>query len=715
MNNEIIKEITNELNIKEFQTINTLKLLEEGNTIPFIARYRKEATGGLDEVQIKSIGDVYNYQVSLLKRKEDVIRLIDEKDMLTPELKDSIMKCTKLIDIEDIYRPFKEKKKTKATIAIANGLENLAKIIMSFPNKSLNEILDNYHTEKELTNEEKLEGAKYIIAEWISDNSNFRKWIRDYIFNKGIISSKKTKEEDEKKTYEMYYEYSENIRYIKSHRILALNRGENEKILNVSIDINKEDIYQYLERCLIKNENSCSKEIVVDAIKDSFKRLIFPSIEREIRTTLTDNANISAIENFTNNVSSLLMTPPMKEIIVLGFDPAFRTGCKLAVLDKNGDVLKIDKIYPHEPQNEIEKSKEKILSLIDKYNIDVIAIGNGTASRESEAFIANCLKECKKDTKYIIVNEAGASVYSASNLAIKEFPSLDVSERSAISIGRRLQDPLSELVKIEPKSIGVGLYQHDLKQKELDDALTFSIGNIVNSVGVNINTASKSILSYISGLTSKTIDNILDERTKKIKFNSREELKKIKGYSPKSYEQSIGFIRINDAINQLDKTKIHPESYNKTETLLKLLDCNLSDIGTTKLIDKLNNQNILDLSKNLNIDTFTLEDIITSLKEPLRDPREELCAPLLKSDILHIEDLKVGMELQGIVRNVVDFGAFVDIGLKNDGLVHISCITDKYIKHPSEVLTVGDIITVYVKEVFKDKNKVSLTMLKNKM
>ena len=708
MNEQIIIDIANNLNIKVFQVENTLKLLEEGSTIPFIARYRKEATSGLDEKKIKEISDVYKYQVNLLKRKEDVIRLIDEKNLLTEELKNKILSCTKLVDIEDLYRPYKEKKKTKATDAINNGLEGLAKIIMSFPNKCLEEIINNYTSCKVTTYNEKYEGVMYIIAEWISDNASYRKYIRNYIFNNGLITSKlKKNAKDENKTYEMYYDYNERIKYIKDHRVLALNRGENEDVLNVKITIDDDKIISYLENKIIKYDYPCSK-LVKDAIKDSYKRLIFPSVEREIRSDLTTLANKTAIDNFSSNVSNLLLTPPMKEIRVLGIDPAFRTGCKLAVLDKNGSVLSIDKIYPHEPHNKIKESEIKIVELVNKYNIDVIAIGNGTASRESERFIANTIKNNSLNCKYVIVSEAGASVYSASDLAIKEFPNLDVAERSAISIGRRLQDPLSELVKIDPKSIGVGLYQHDLKQKELDEALDFAVGSVVNSVGVNINTASPSLLKYISGLNSKTIASIIKEKERINKFTSRMELKKI--LSDKVFEQSIGFIRINDAVNILDRTKIHPESYEKTYNLLKYLNLSLEDIGTPKIKEVLKNINVESLEKELKIDKWTLEDIISCLKEPLRDPREDYSAPVLKEDILTIDDLKVGMKLQGVVRNVVDFGAFIDIGLHNDGLVHISEITSKYIKHPSEVLTVGDIVDCYVKEIFKEKEKVALTL-----
>ena len=711
MNEAIVKQIALEENITEKQILNTLKLLEEGNTIPFIARYRKEATNGLDETKIKKIETVYQYQINLLKRKEDVIRLIEEKDMMTDELKQKILSATKLIEIEDLYRPYKEKKKTKATIAIADGLEGLAKIILSFPlNKVPEDIAKTYKCKVENT-EKKLEGASYIISEYISDNANYRKYIRNYIVKNGTIKSKikKGKEvEDENKTYEMYYEYEEQIKHVKPHRILALNRGEKEGILNVKINFDQDKIEDYLQKKIIKNKDSLVCSLVINAIKDSLKRLILPSVEREIRSELTDNASEVSIENFSSNLKNLLLSPPMKEITVLGFDPAFRTGCKLAVLDKTGTVLDISVIYPHEPQNEKEKSKKHVQDLINKYHIEVIAIGNGTASRESEAFVADLIKGT--NTKYIIVNEAGASVYSASDLAIKEFPKLNVSERSAISIGRRLQDPLSELVKIDPKSIGVGLYQHDVKQKELTEALDFVVDSVVNSVGVNINTASKAILSHISGLTSKTIDKIIKLREEKGKYKTREELKKSTKLSDKVYEQAIGFIRINDGENPLDKTSIHPESYEKTYKLLEIINSNLNELGTDTLKEKLQKVDKEELQKELNIDMYTLEDIIKSLEKPLLDPRDELIKPTLKSDILTIDNLKEGMILEGTVRNVVDFGAFVDIGLKNDGLIHISNLSNNYVKHPSDILSVGDIIKCKVLEINKDKKKVALTL-----
>ena len=711
MNETIVKQIALEENITEKQILNTLKLLEEGNTIPFIARYRKEATNGLDETKIKKIETVYQYQINLLKRKEDVIRLIEEKDMMTDELKQKILNATKLVEIEDLYRPYKEKKKTKATIAIADGLEGLAKIILSFPlNKTPEDIAKTYECKVEDT-EKKLEGASYIISEYISDNANYRKYIRNYIVKNGTIKSKikKGKEtEDENKTYEMYYEYEEQIKHVKPHRILALNRGEKEGILNVKINFDQNQIEDYLQKKIIKNKDSLVCNLVINAIKDSLKRLILPSVEREIRSELTDNASEVSIENFSSNLKNLLLSPPMKEITVLGFDPAFRTGCKLAVLDKTGTVLDISVIYPHEPQNEKEKSKKHVQDLINKYHIDVIAIGNGTASRESEAFVADLIKGT--NTKYIIVNEAGASVYSASDLAIKEFPKLNVSERSAISIGRRLQDPLSELVKIDPKSIGVGLYQHDVKQKELTEALDFVVDSVVNSVGVNINTASKAILSHISGLTSKTIDKIIKLREEKGKYKTREDLKKSTKLSDKVYEQAIGFIRINDGENPLDKTSIHPESYEKTYKLLEIINSNLNELGTDTLKEKLQKIDKEKLQKELNIDMYTLEDIIKSLEKPLLDPRDELIKPTLKSDILTIDNLKEGMILEGTVRNVVDFGVFVDIGLKNDGLIHISNLSNNYVKHPSDILSVGDIIKCKVLEINKDKKKVALTL-----
>ena len=715
MNEQIIKEISNTSNIKISSIQNVLKLLEEGNTIPFIARYRKEVTGNLNEEQIREISEVYEYQVSLQKRKEDVIRLIDEKGMLTEELKNNILNCQKLVEVEDLYRPYKEKKKTKATEAIKNGLEPLAKIIMSFPEKiDFNEVAQKYLNENVKTIEEALQGSKYIIAEWISDNASYRKWIRNNMYHKGIIISKIKKNgeiNDQTKIYEMYYDYKEQVKYIKPHRILALNRGEKEGILNISINIDNDEIISFLQRKLIKNEKSPSTPLVIEAFKDSLKRLILPSVEREVRAELTEKGENSAIQNFSNNLENLLLTPPIKDKTVLGFDPAFRTGCKLAVIDKTGQKLEIAVIYPHEPHNKYEESKKIITNLVNKYNIDIIAIGNGTASRESEQFIARVIKEEKLPVEYIIVSEAGASVYSASKLAIEEFPDLTVEKRSAISIGRRLQDPLSELVKITPESIGVGQYQHDVTNKKLTESLDFVVSKTVNSVGVNINTASPSLLKYVSGITKKNIDKLIDYWNKKGKINSREEIRKEKLLTDKTYKQAIGFLRINDGNNILDETAVHPESYDVALNLLKEIDMNINDIGTDKLIKKLKEINLEEYVQKLNTDIYTLTDISESLQKPHRDPRDDMPKPILKSDVLNIDDLKVGMKLQGTVRNVIDFGAFIDIGLHEDGLIHISKLTKKYIKHPSDILNVGDIIDCYVIDINKEKEKISLSLI----
>lgn len=710
MNEDIIKEISEELNIKDEQTATVLKLLEDGNTIPFIARYRKEATGALDEEQIRKINEVYEYQVNLLKRKEDVIRLIDEKGLLTDEIKKNIMEAKKLVEVEDIYAPFKEKKKTKATEAIKNGLEGLAKIIMSEPVNLSDDMINKFLNENVKTKEDAVTGAKYIIAEWISDNAYFRKWIRSYFYKNGIIISKlKKNATDENKTYEMYYDFHENVKYIKPHRVLAINRGENEKILSVSIDINTDDIESYLKSKLIKKESNANKYIE-EAITDSYKRLIGPSIEREIRSELTEKSEDESIEVFKENLENLLLIPPMKDKTVLGFDPAFRTGCKLAVVDSTSKVLNISVIYPHEPKNEWEQSKKVLKDLISKYNVELISIGNGTASRESEKLVSETLQDIKT-CKYAIVSEAGASVYSASPLAISEFPDLTVEKRSAISIARRLQDPLNELVKIDPKSIGVGQYQHDVSQKKLSESLDFTVSKCVNNVGVNINTASPSILKYISGLTKSAIDKIIKYRDENGKIKSREEIKKKKLLTDKVYEQSIGFMRVIDGTNPLDVTNIHTESYDKTLKLLEYLNLSVNDIGSKELIDKLNAIDIPTISKELDIDMYTLNDIVESLKAPNRDFRDSYEMPLLKSDILTIDNLKLNMELEGTVRNVVDFGAFIDIGLHNDALVHISKITNKYIKHPSEVLSVGDIVKCYVIDINKEKEKVSLSLI----
>ena len=709
MNQDIIKQTSIELSIKPHQVEAVLKLLSEGNTIPFIARYRKEATGALDEEQIRKINELYEYQVNLLKRKEDVIRLIDEKGLLTEELKNQILSASKLVEVEDLYRPYKEKKKTKATDAINNGLEPLAKIIMSFPIKgSINEIASKYLNDKVKTVEDAIQGAKYIIAEWISDNASYRKWIRNYTYRNGVIITKIKKDaNDENKTYEMYYDYQEKVKEIKPHRVLAINRAENEKVISVNIDIDKDEIINHIKTKIIKNDKSFVLDIVIDAINDAYKRLISPSIEREIRSELTEKAEEVAIDNFGKNLEKLLLQPPMKDKMVLGLDPAYRTGCKLAVLSPVGQSLEIAVIYPHEPVKKYDEAKKIVLDLIDKYKIDIIAIGNGTASRESEAFIADVIKESNRKVEYIIVSEAGASVYSASKIAIEEFPDLTVEKRSAISIGRRLQDPLAELVKIEPESIGVGLYQHDVSNKRLTESLDFVVSSAVNKVGVNVNTASPSLFKYVSGITKKNIEKILEYRNKN-RIKNREEIKKI--LSDKTYEQAIGFLRVVDGTNPLDVTGIHPESYDITLKLLAMLDLSITDLGTDKLIEKLD-IDINDYSKKLNTDIYTLQDIIECLKKPNRDPRDEMPKPILRSDILHIEDLQVGMKLQGTVRNVVDFGVFIDIGLKNDGLAHISKLTNKYIKHPMEVVNVGDIVDCYVDGINLEKNKVSLSLL----
>ena len=714
MNKDIIKEISLNLNIKDTQVEVVLKMLEEGNTIPFIARYRKEATGALDEEQIKSINEVYMYQVNLLKRKEDVIRLIEEKGLMTDELKDKIMTSTKLVEVEDLYRPFKEKKKTKATEAIKNGLEPLAKMILSYPTLgNIDSLVNKFINENVKTKEDAITGAGYIIAEYISDNASYRKWIRSFIYRNGIIETKVKKENpDTKQVYEMYYNYQEKVNMIKPHRVLAINRAEDEKVITVSINVTNEEIISYLESKIIKNPNSYVVEIVKNSILDSYKRLIYPSIEREIRTDLTDHANEAAIDNFCKNLEALLLQPPIKEKTVLAFDPGYVNGCKLAVIDKTGKYLYSTVIKPFASSNSyLEQSKQVVINLLNNYNVDIVAIGNGTASRESEAFIVDIIKGLERKVEYIIVSEAGASIYSTEKVAQEEFPNLSPNERSAVSIGRRLQDPLAELVKIPPEGIGVGLYQHDVPEKDLKESLDFVVSKAVNSVGVNINTSSSSLLKYVSGITKKNIDKIIEYRDSKGKIKSREEIKKAKLLSDKVYEQAIGFLRIVDGDNILDVTGIHPESYDVTKKLLDKLNMSLNDIGSKELIEKLEKINIEEMAKEINTDFYTLEDIVKSLIRPNRDPRDEMPKPLLKSDILHVEDLKIGDLLQGTVRNVVDFGAFIDIGLHNDGLVHISKITNRYIKHPSEVLSVGDIVDCYVIDVNVEKEKVSLSLL----
>ena len=716
MNDIIISEISKDLGISDKSIRVVLELLEQGNTVPFIARYRKEATGALDEEQIRKINEVYLYQVNLLKRKEDVIRLIDEKGLMTDELKSKILSASKLVEVEDLYRPYKEKKKTKATDAINAGLEPLAKMIFSFPvSGDVESLAKKFINDKVKNVEEAIIGASYIISEWISDNAYYRKWIRNYTFKNGVLeSSVKKNAEDTNKIYEMYYDYSEKVCTIKPHRVLAINRGEKEKILNVNIEVDVEYILSFLNDKIIKNKDSFVCSIVSDAIMDSYKRLIKPSIEREIRSDLTDMANISAIDNFSKNLESLLLTPPMKEKTVLAFDPGYVNGCKIAVVDKTGKYLDSTVIKPflkNISEEQIKKCKEEIVRLIKKYNVDIIPIGNGTASRESEKFVSSMISEYGLACKYVIISEAGASIYSASNVAIEEFPDLAVEKRSAVSIGRRLQDPLSELVKIPPEGIGVGLYQHDLPQKDLRENLDFVVSKAVNSVGVNINTASPSLLKYVSGITKKNIDKIILYRDTNGKIMSRDEIKKKKLLTDKVYEQAIGFLRIVNGENILDSTGVHPESYDIVKKILDKYNLTYSDIGSDKLAKIFSDVDFDKLASEINSDKYTVSDIIACLLKPNRDPRDEMPAPILKSDVLDIKDLTVGMKLQGTVRNVIDFGAFIDIGLHNDGLAHISKLTDKYIKHPSDILSVGDIVDCYVLEIFPDKDKVSLSLI----
>ena len=716
MNDDIIKSISKEINKSEKHVKIVLEMLEEGNTVPFIARYRKEATGAMTEDEIRKISEVYLYQVNLLKRKEDVIRLIDEKGLMTDELRSKIMACEKLVDVEDLYRPYKEKKKTKATDAINNGLEPLAKMIMSFPTSGdINSMASKYVNDKVKDVDSAIEGAGYIIAEWISDNAYYRKWIRNYTYRNGLIVTKVKKDNpDTSKVYEMYYNYSEKVSEIKPHRVLAINRAEKEKVITVNIDVNVDEVIAFLESKIIKNDKSFVYSIVKNSILDSYKRLISGSIEREIRSDLKEKADISAIDNFSKNLECLLLQPPMKEKIVLAFDPGFVNGCKIAVVDKNGKYLDSTVIKPFLKgisSDSLKNCKEKIVNLIKKYSVDIIAIGNGTASRESEKFCADMIHEYGLNCKYVIVSEAGASIYSASKLAIEEFPDLEVEKRSAVSIGRRLQDPLSELVKIPPEGIGVGLYQHDVAEKSLKENLDFVVLKAVNSVGVNINTASPALLSYVSGINSKNINKIIEYRESNGRINSRDEIKKKKLLSDKTYEQAIGFLRVTEGSNVLDVTGIHPESYDITLKLLEILGLSLSDIGSSHMSDVLNGVNIDEMASKLGTDKYTLEDIIKSLISPNRDPRDDMPQPILKSDVLDIKDLSVGMKLQGTVRNVVDFGAFIDIGLHNDGLVHISRITERYIKHPSDILSVGDIVDCYVIDIDLDKEKVSLSLI----
>ena len=721
MNEQIISEIKKQLGIADKQVRSVLDLLNEGNTIPFIARYRKEATGGLDEEQINEIHKTWEYQNNLLDRKEQVIRLIDEKGMLTDELKAEILKADKLVEVEDLYRPFKEKKKTKATEAVAKGLEPLATFMMMFPTESIEEKAKEFLNDKVETVEEAIEGAKYIIAEMISDDANYRKSLRAEMVKSGVVqTSVKKNAEDERKVYEMYYDYSEPVRHMKPHRVLAINRAEKEKVITVKIDLDKERMTSYLEKKIIKNENSTAAPFIKDAIEDALKRLIYPSLEREVRSELTEKAEEQAIEVFADNLQKLLLQPPLKGKVVLGVDPAFRTGCKLTVCNEQGTVLDKGVIYPHEKtkggtvtDKQVNDSKREIIRLIHKYKIQIIAIGNGTASRETESFIADLIKEFQMKVQYVIVNEAGASVYSASDLAREEFPDFSVEERSAASIARRLQDPLSELVKIDPKSIGVGQYQHDVTPKKLNDSLNFVVTQAVNSVGVNVNTASKALLMYVSGLNKTSAENIVKFRDKVGKFNNREDIIKVPRLGDKTYEQAIGFLRIPESDEALDVTSVHPESYPIAKEIMKRFNITGDMFGKDEVKLIVEHMDRPRLQQELNVDKYTLDDILDAFIAPIRDPRDQFQTPILKSDILKLEDLTVGMELEGTVRNVVDFGAFIDIGLKEDGLLHISKISKSYIKHPKDVLNVGDIVKVYVLNIDRNRGKVGLTMLQD--
>ncbi|MDN5389436.1 MULTISPECIES: Tex family protein [Bacillus] len=714
----IVKQIAKETGLAPKHVESVIQLLEDGNTVPFIARYRKEQTGSMDEVQIQTLSERWGYIQHLNQRKDEVIRLIDEQGKLTGQLKLDIEKADKLQEVEDLYRPFKQKRKTKATIAKSKGLEPLADFIISLPrNEDVTAEARKYiNEEKEVMSaEEALEGAKNILAERISDEPEYRKWIRQETFKRGTLkSAAKDAEADEKKIYEMYYEYEEPIQKIVPHRVLAVNRGEKEEILRVSVEPPADRIQAYLEKRILQHKQTSAEDVLKSAIEDGYKRLIQPSIEREIRKELTEKAEDQAIHIFAENLRKLLLQPPMKGKLVLGVDPAFRTGCKLAVVDETGKMLQIDVIYPHPPVNKKSAAIEKVKRIIKDFQIEVIAIGNGTASRETEQFIADLLKDIDRKVYYLIVNEAGASVYSASELAREEFPDLQVEERSAVSIARRLQDPLAELVKIDPKSVGVGQYQHDVSQKKLNDSLRFVVETVVNQVGVNVNTASAALLQYVAGLSKTVAANIVKKRDEIGKFTSRKELKDIPRLGAKTYEQCIGFLRVPDGGEPLDRTGIHPESYKETRELLKKLGLSTAEIGTRELQDKINELNISEAAEQLGIGEITLKDICAQLTRPERDPRDEVPKPLLKTDVLQLEDLKEGMELQGTVRNVVDFGAFVDIGVKQDGLVHISKLSHSFVKHPLDVVSVGDIVTVWVEDVDAAKGRVSLSMVRDR-
>lgn len=718
LNQDIIQLLNKELTEYRPQQIKVvLNLLTEGNTVPFIARYRKEMTGTLDEVQIREIEERYNYLENLEKRKQEVLRLIDEQGKLTEELAQKIQQSAKVQKVEDLYRPYKQKRRTKATIAKENGLEPLADYLMSFPQSGdVYAKAEEFISEAVTTPEEALQGAHEIVAEQISDNPDFRTWIRTFTKNKGVYQSKvKDAEKDEKDVYEMYYDFAEPINKMVSHRVLASNRGEKEEILKVSIVVEEEKIFDYLERHLVTNNRSITVEFIREAYKDSYKRFIGPAIEREIRNELTEDADEQAINIFGENLRNLLLQPPLKGKVVLGFDPAYRTGCKLAVVDETGKVLAIEVIYPHKPapQAKRQAAGPAFQTLIKKYNVEMVAIGNGTASRESELFVAEQLKQIHQQVFYVIVNEAGASVYSASDIARNEFPDLQVEERSAVSIARRLQDPLSELVKIDPKAVGVGQYQHDVSQKRLSERLDFVVETAVNQVGVNVNTASPQLLQYASGLNKTTAQNIVNYREENGAFTSRPQLKKVPRLGPKAYEQAIGFLRIPGAKNILDTTAIHPESYVSAKEILAIAGVDLKTLGSEEATEKIKALELQQLQNELEIGKETIKDIIQALLQPGRDMRDEMPAPLLRQDVLTMEDLKPGMELQGTVRNVIDFGAFVDIGVKQDGLVHISKLSKKFVKHPTDVVSVGDVVTVWVESVDVKKGRISLTMVQS--
>ena len=708
--NDILKK---EFNLRDEQINNTIKLIDEGNTIPFIARYRKEMTGEMSDVTLRAFYDKLIYLRNLQNRKDDVIRIIEEQGKLTSEIKVSIEKANTLQEVEDIYAPYKQKKRTRATIAKERGLEQLALDILNKNISNINEEVSKYiNPEKDVNSvEDAIKGANDIIAEIVSDDAKIRKYIRELALRDGVIVTKNSNEE--KSVYDMYYDYSESVRTIAPHRVLAINRGEKEDFLKVKVEINNEKVINYIINEYVNDKNLKNKEVIVSAIEDSYKRLIFPSIEREIRNTLTENAQERAISVFGKNVKSLLLQAPVKDKVVMGFDPAFRTGCKIAVVDKNGKLLDTTTVYPTEPQNKVEESKKELKALIEKYNIDIIAIGNGTASRESEKFVSDMIKEIDREVQYIIVSEAGASVYSASELANEEHPDINVSLRGAISIARRLQDPLAELVKIDPKSIGVGQYQHDLNQKKLEGVLDGVVEDSVNSVGVDLNTASYSLLEHIAGISKTIAKNIVAYREENGDFTSRAQIKKVKRLGPQAFTQCAGFMRIEGAKNPLDNTGVHPESYDICKNMLDMLGYSLSDVENKNISDidsKVEAIGIKELSDKLQVGEVTLKDIIAEIKKPGRDPREEGIKPILRTDVLKIEDITEGMILKGTVRNVVDFGAFVDIGIKNDGLVHKSEMSKGFVKDPMTVVTVGDIVDVKVIGVDMNKKRVALSM-----